>query len=213
MLASKVKPKWVFVKTDQLWPEIKLFVRSFNFAHSSWQERCDRWKTHVNVFASLKGGVEGDWKAIRISFLFEHLGILDTKFNVLLALNTLLLVAFNVLLNFLLNRRLVTGTIETLGVLFGVFWLVTTIICLIGERRLVWGDLGLVGGSRLTWNDFKEPAQFVSAEEGHVKALIIAVAKRTNKLRVAIGLTYVNVALLALTFIAALARVPHIRNP
>jgi len=182
---------------------------SLYFSHPSWQERCNQWEAHVNVYAVLNGEGDGEWKASRIRFLFEHLSILDTKFNVLLTVDTLLLVAFNVLLNFLLNKQLVIASVGWIAICFGLCWLITMIICLIGERRLVWGDLGLVGEQHLRWDELKETDKLKNAEAGHVTALIVAVAKRTNKFRVALLLTYFNVGFLAAEFIDVLLTVPH----
>jgi hypothetical protein len=135
----------------------------------------------------------------------------------LLTVNTLLLVAINVLLNLVVTTtHVVRLPVGIPAVLFGLFWLLTTITCLVGERRLVWGDLGFIGEQHFPWEDFKTEgktsetrSKFEIAEEEHVKALIVAVAKRTNKFRLAMGLTYFNVALLSLTFITAFWQVKH----
>jgi hypothetical protein len=206
-------PEFADVKTDSFWPEILLFLLSFNFAHRLWQKRCKKWLTHVNVFASLKADPDSrDWNETRITFLMNHLNILDTKFNMLLTVNTLLLIAVNGLINSPLPPKPLGPNTTRFVAVFWALWLVTTAICLIGERRLVWGDLGLIGKRRPEWQGLKklaesrnpeQPNDFKSAVEGHVNALIVAVAKRTNKFRVAVRLTYLNVIFSVLTFVAA----------
>jgi hypothetical protein len=211
-MAASDKPPvhhWVDVDTDPLWPELWLFLRSLNFSHDSWQDRCTQWQTHVNAQACLGGASENQWNASRIRILLEHLNILDTKFNVLLTVNTLFLVAFNVLLNYILTQKLLTKLLATVAVSFGACWLITSFICLMGERRLVWGDLGLKDREQMTWEKLRLPEALKDAEQRHVEALIVAVAKRTNKFRVGMLLTYFNVAFLAGEFIATIWRVMH----
>jgi hypothetical protein len=65
---------------------------------------------------------------------------------------------------------------------------------LVGERRLVWGDLGLIGAKSFSWRTCSDQS-LVFAEDEHVRALIVAVAKRTNKFRVAMLLTHINIGL------------------
>lgn len=155
------------------------------------------------------------WNATRIEFLFQHLTILDTKFGISLTFNSLLLLAINVLINILLNLLKSDGhfievphiyrtLLVSLTVSFGLSWILTTLLCLWGERRLVWGDLGLLSQGnrlqlgRLTSEKIKE------AEQKHVEALIMAVVKRSNKFRIVIVLTFVNVLILAGSFLTAL---------
>jgi hypothetical protein len=216
--------EWGEPRKDPFWPdEAKLFYFSFRIGHECWQTRCEWWLTHVNVSAYLKCNAEQSpqWQSARIDFLFAHLGVLDTKFNVLLAINTLLLIAANNLLNFAASANTSHVIGVPLGwsvVLFGIFWIITTITCLVGERRLVWGDLGRIGARRFTWQQLKpvtassDPNNLIAAVEEHVKTLIVAVAKRTNKFRVAMGLTYINVVFLFATAITALQQVwkPHV---
>jgi hypothetical protein len=203
-------PKWIDVKNDPLGPEVQLFLRSFNFAHKLWQQRCDRWETHVKVFTLIKQASPSTEKATRIDFLSHHLDILDSKFGILLNFNTLLLVAFNVVLNYLLNVHLVDQVFKWCGAMFGVFWLLTIATCLVGERRLVWGDLGTIDKDRYDGKDFEENPNLINvAGEQHIKSLIVAVVKRTNKFRVAVALTYANVTLMASAFIVAFWEISH----
>ena len=211
-----------------------------------WPERCDEWYTHATIFAYIKSGLSpnggkaavseqdakpGDtsakewegplWKERRITFLFEHLNILDTKLGMLLNFNSLLLIAVNILFGGLYNLvpkplstnahilslsgRDLIWTLAFLSVLFGAIWLLTTILCLLGERRLVWGNLGLVerGQRQVKLGSLKD-ASLLKAEEEHVQALVIAVVKRTNKFRVSSFLTIMNVGVLTLVFIVGL---------
>ena len=239
---------WIQAKRDRTFvEELGLLWRPFS--SRPWQDLCNQWQTHVNVFARVKcetppaGATHISWRATRIEFLFEHLNILDTKFGILLTFNSLLLIALNVLITILL--RLLYGSdaaqhtvsrsfqpcvsiLVILSVVFGFFWICTTLLCLLGERRLVWGDLGLVFPKptypvegRLQLEDVSgaincvhfdpaknglttDDAKIKKAEEEHVVALIIAVAKRTNKFRLAIGFTIFNVVLLAAAVVVAL---------
>jgi hypothetical protein len=217
-----------------------------------WPKRCDEWMIHATLFACIKGGLSPDgevsvvsdqdnqpeptdtgakkwegppWKEKRVTFLFEHLNILDTKLGMLLNFNSLLLIAINVLFGGLYNLvpkpfpadahiLVVSGVsayfliwaLAILSVVFGAFWLLITILCLSGERRLVWGDLGLIGRGkdRPPLAEFKDTRKLARAEEEHVQALVISVVKRTNKSRVANYLTIINVGVLALTFTVGL---------
>jgi len=210
-------PTWVDVKNDPLWPEVRLFLLSFNFALNRWQQRCNQWETHVKVFTRIERGSQSTEiasMATRINFLFRHLDILDNKFGMLLNFNTLLLVAFNVVLNYLLNVHLVDYFFKWCGAMFGACWLLTIATCLVGERRLVWGDLGIIDKRHVKWEDFAENPNLVNdAEKQHVRSLIVAVVKRTNKFRLAMLLTYGNVILMASAFIMAFWKISHQLEP
>lgn len=222
--------KWEDIYTDPFWfDEVRLFLSRCTFEEptSCWRKRCDEWYVHVTLFACIHSKISPPelnkigtdqtpphipWTTERIEFLFRHLNILDQKFGILLTFNSLLLVAINLLVDILLNlmkdHKGSISCVVSLSIAFGLFWFLTTILCLYGERRLVWGDLGLISnqGARLRSKllSMVTAEDVRNAEDRHVKALIIAVAKRTNKFRVAIRLTTLNVLLLAATFIAAL---------
>jgi hypothetical protein len=165
---------------------------------------------HVNAYAHLKCGLPEDYDFkkpptaglgdTRIRFLFDHLAILDGKFNIVLTFNSLLLIVMNILLGVLFNllstrpdvAKTISGDrsfIVFIGCegLFGILWLCVTIGCLFSLRRLVWGDL------RRT------------SEHEHVKQLIIAVAKRTNSFRISVFVTVLNICLTVGGFIAVAA--------
>jgi hypothetical protein len=129
------------VSSTQLWRQLPCGT-----APHPWAVRCDSWLKHVNAFACIKCEQPADCdcetastKATRITLCFDHLNILDGKFNLLLTFNSLLLIAMNVLLNILLNllSRPASQGLTTIaitgyrtflifvifGVVFGISWL------------------------------------------------------------------------------------------
>jgi hypothetical protein len=203
------------VETDPFREEFRLFLTPFPLAKTltaphPWAVRCDSWMEHVNVYAHLKCGLPEDYDFkkppterlgdTRIRFLFDHLAILDGKFNIVLTFNSLLLIVMNILLGVLFNLLSMRPDIASkiseywsfrvfVGCegLFGTLWLCVTIGCLFSVRRLVWGDL------RKT------------SEHEHVKQLIIAVAKRTNAFRISVFVTVLNICFAVGGFIAVAA--------
>lgn len=157
------------------------------------------------------------WGDARIAFLNDHLNILDGKINMMLTFNTLFLIAFNVLLNalfsltpkrtppqilhFVFDRYQLPALLLTcLTITFAIVWFCITFLCLLAARRIVWGDLGK-GLSESTLQSLIDPAGRLTGfnkeldivETAHVRALIVAIVKRTNKFRIASYLTWVNV--------------------
>jgi hypothetical protein len=200
------------VETDPFGKQFSLFVTRFPRAKTltaphPWALECDSWMEHVNAYAHLKCGLPEDYDFkkppterlgdTRVRFLFDHLAILDGKFNLVLTFNSLLLLAMNILLGVLFNLvstrpdvaskigeyRSFIAFVACEG-LFGFSWMAVTIGCLVSLRRLVWGDL------RKT------------SEHEHVKQLIIAVARRTNAFRISVFATVLNICLAVGGFIA-----------
>jgi len=71
-----------------------------------------------------------------------------------------------------------------------ILWVVNTLLCLSGVRRVTWGDLWKTDATE-------------EAEKAHVDALLIEVVKRTAKFRVAVSLTVGSVLLITVLAILA----------
>jgi len=206
---------WTRPDTRFLIDEIGLFVRPLSsLSRDPWKTRLDRWKVHIDVLATIR--VDGDVRTLqkgqaerlmalkgeRIAALKEHLDILDNKIGTLLNLNTLMLIGVNVLLGVVFNvvakPLSPTATLYLLGGSVGIFvlfWVGTTVICLVGARRVVWGDLWRTFTGEL---DAITQTQLVTAEEEHVSALIVTVARRTNKFRIGNLLLTLNAGVMCL---------------
>lgn len=159
------------------------------------------------------------WKAERITFLSKHLDVLDSKLGMLLNFNSLLLIAINVLyaafynlvkeipsfLNLKQFSAALIVALAGLSVVFGALWLAITILCLVGGYRVYWGDLGRGERDRhYSLEELNDPALPAAAEEKHVESLIVSIVRRTSRFRIASMLTFVNVAVLAITFLVGL---------
>ena len=130
----------VRVKTDPLKLEFRLAIS--RFSNPCWVDLCNSWMSHINAITCVKCNTQFDfeaasgeqasrpaWGDTRIRLLFDHLNILDSKYNIILTFNSLLLIAFNVLFNILLivlhnsntpvNKVLLYGFV-IVGVLFGI---------------------------------------------------------------------------------------------
>jgi hypothetical protein len=205
-MAAPPQPKLVFSKDRSFSTLAEFRLLSLRLRHAKWQERCRRWYMHIGTLVAIRQrGASSLPGGERIQLLFEHLAILDTKFSVLLTVNTLLLIIVNALLQFDRQSRYA----RVFAAAFGAAWLVIMILCLLGERRIVWGDLAKEvadpGDDLGRINETIAANDCVKAEEGHVQALIVEVARRTNKFRVAIWLTYWTVSLAILVFAAVIA--------
>ena len=261
-------PTWLDVDSDPWKPEWLLFGRSFlphRFDRQKtkrWSARCDDWAVHATMLACIKYTAPdpkgtATWKESRMDFLNWHLDVLDSKIGWLLNFNTLLLIAINVLFSAMYNlvpkdpHKDYTHSLFKPGVglasalvvecmVFGILWLIIVALCMFGERRLVWGDLGKDLGSakrerllsQMLTPDEKERAQAAAnadargltpeqvaeaekratldtteldnAEREHVRALIVAIVKRTNKFRIATFFTWLNILDLVLALITGL---------
>ena len=149
------------------------------FSGSRQKERIEHWREHAQTWREMIDENRTD----RIRFLSGHLDILDRKFGTLLQFQGLLPVAIATLLSGMRvvpnsNFRLILGA-------FGVSWLVNTLFCLLGVRRLEWGDLWLYRGDR------------GQAEDNHINRLIRAIVLRTSEFRIAAAITLLEILLIA----------------
>ena len=216
-----------------------------------WPERCDDWAVHASVYPRIKynnptAGLD-TFKESRMEFLNKHLDVLDSKIGWLLNFNTLRLIALNVLFgamyslvpkdssNHLPTHSLfqpgywLASTVVLLGLLFGLLWIAIVWLCMLGERRVIWGDLGkhltasqkrnllllmlskhereaaVANGAVPNTEDDKKAAtvndtDLAEAERTHVISTIITIVKRTNKFRIATYLTWFSIGdLIAIT--------------
>lgn len=88
------------------------------------------------------------------------------------------------------------------------------VFCLKGVRRVVWGDLGywvnqkpVAGNSR----KFEVSGPLEHAKEDHAKFLILSIARRTNRFRIATYITKL-VMILAIILFAFTAGITGISN-
>jgi hypothetical protein len=188
-----------------------------------WIKRCEAWLVHATAWAQLKeSSLAHGTKENRIAFLFDHLNVLDTKLGMLLNFNSILLVSINVMFSLISNftrapgeqslaRRLFMLHPQTMLIFIGASgffaacWFVATMLGLLGQRRLVWGDLGRIhektGARQLKVAELGDGALLERAEQEHVQALIVAVVKRSNKFRIATAVTLAGVIGLAVAIV------------
>ena len=195
-----------------------------------WITRCEAWLVHATAWAHLKESAEAPGPGnARIDFLFQHLSILDAKLGMLLNFNSILLISINVMFgligsftrgadekNHTLARRLFESHPGTMWVfitasaLFAICWFIATILGLLGQRRLVWGDLGRIHevvaqktrARHLQLAELDDQELLQRAEQEHVQALIVAVVKRSNRFRIATVVTIAGVVCLAVAIVA-----------
>ena len=203
---------------------LALVFRNKKKSSERWAKRHGAWLSHANTFTGIKcdahlkwndtGAAKEEkeeivldnaleWGETRIKFLSDHLDILDRKFGVLLQFQALLGIVVTILLSFKQreNIKLVwfSGSFQwwlyLLGVI-GIFWLVGTILCLTGIRRIVWGDMGEAVAKKDPHHT--EPPFVTDAEERHVGGLVDEIIERTAKFRLAVGTTIWNIFFLVL---------------
>ena len=206
---------WRDRKLDPFGEEWKLFRA--NPGDRGWVVRFEAWEKHFAVYKRIRGEADGDPEGGRIDSLFQHLNVLDAKFGILLSFTSFLLIGFNVLLSQI--RWLIEPwhgnslepfffwSIVTLSTLFGAFGLEVIWLCLAGVRRIIWGDLG---------KDIADPVSATpdaikGAHEQHLRDLIVELARRTNRFRVAMLFTRFQFFCLCLVLIfgAALVLLPR----
>ncbi|HWF02701.1 MAG TPA: hypothetical protein VHA06_03390 [Candidatus Angelobacter sp.] len=140
------------------------------------ERRCNVWDAHINRFTILKCGT-GQVGDARLKFVTEHLDILDRKFGVLLQFQALLATIGSIIFTGLYRATQSQGEYSDgfkwiLGSVC-VLWIIDTLLCLAGIRRIVWGDMST-------------PSNPSVAEQIQVGALRTEVIKRTAKFRVAV---------------------------
>jgi len=184
--------KWWTDSWKELLTELRI-IFDFNCTGAR-NERFENWKKHVNKFATIKCE-EKPWGATRIEFTAGHLDILDRKFAFLLTFQALLSGIITLAVNalkpesFYQAGKLGIWLLVLLAIGF-ILWVVNTLLCLSGVRRVTWGDLWKTDATE-------------EAEKAHVDALLIEVVKRTAKFRVAVSLTVGSVLLITVLAILA----------
>jgi hypothetical protein len=124
-----------------------------------------------------------DWKFERINFLRGYLDVVDRKLGTILQLQALLAAVASLLLSALVKsgQSIATISIPLSLRVFGIIFIVNTMICLISVTDIYFGNLQDVG------------------ESAYVKRMIHAVMMRTAGFRLAVPLTILSVILLALS--------------
>jgi hypothetical protein len=193
--------------------EWELFRHRNDLRHPCWKERLKTWRIHFALLHKMVGNGAAD-----IESMFQHLTILDGKFSLALALNSFVLTAVTFLLTHVPDM---TGTITNAplrGDLAKVFVVLSGIVgglclwniwnCLLGVRRLVWGDLSRWVNLRVDpSNEFRVDLEgdLDWVRDDHAKALIVAIATRTNRFRIAIYATKSILVLVIVLFVYTIA--------
>lgn len=211
------QPTWFDRPLDPIMEEWDLFIHPM--PNEKWDKRCCAWEQHFIIYKLIKA--DDGKKGVRMDSLFQHLTILDSKFNMLLAITSIAFVGFNILLAHLKDLmepfEATPYTVEVfllssvLSAVFGALGLWVIWLCLTGVRRLVWGDLGRDKPQAAQG----DPNAVADAEEYYIKDLIVAVAKRTNRFRVAMAITWWNFWILCLILLSGLflTLAPHFFIP
>jgi hypothetical protein len=184
-----------------------------------WDQRCLAWLVHFSVWETLKtvrrDSASADIDSAsekRIEFLFQHLGILDGKFGTLLTLNGLLVIAPGYLFAHMGDLQLLglaawQITLVWIAVaLFGACWSANVLLCLTAFRRLVWGNLGRdLYDPTHSWTAIQpclgNSKEIAKAEEKFVELLIMILADRSNRFRLAMSIQILMATvLIALVF-------------
>ncbi len=182
-----------------------LLLWEWSTSDECWFRRLEEWQSHLDVYFGLadraapaEGFLAGSigrssYGTRRIDHLFGHLGVLDTKFGMLLSVNAAMLGAFTFLLtNISKLLDYVRFPVSKAGVLLNVgfelfFYLLLLRLIVLslfnlwhilrGFRRIVWGDL----------NGFEGNPE--GGEQAQTDCLIISIARRTNVFRIVADVT------------------------
>jgi hypothetical protein len=158
------------------------------------------WDCHIARFTILKCG-NGPVGDSRIKYVTDHLDVLDRKFGVLLQFQALLATSGSVIVTGLYKATLGQGDYSDgakyLLEVMCVLWVVDTLLCLAGIRRLVWGDMGPF--------DAKASANS-TAEAVQVGAFRAEIIKRTAKFRIAVAILLIMVTMLPAMICVAINR-------
>jgi len=210
--------KWTRDTRDPFVDELNLFFRTRSDPNKKpWLTRLDDWERHVNLEAALRRGKSSEVSTIfakqpeerlvdlhdaRIAVLNEHLNVVESKIGMLFNLNTLVLIALNVMLGTVLNvfvKSPYPTVVELrwlagIAAAFGLIWVLITVICLLAARRIVWGDLGRMTSAEQPMDlSTASPKDVATAEQRQVRSMIVTLVARTNKFRVAVGLIWLEV--------------------
>jgi len=188
-----------------------------------WDQRCLAWLVHFSVWQTLKGVRRNSTSADidsaseeRIELLFQHLGILDSKFGTLLTLNGLLVIAPGYLfahMDDLQRLGLACWQITFVWIavaLFGACWSANVFLCLTAFRWLVWGNLGRdLYDPTHSWAAIQpcldNSEKIAEAEEKFVELLIMILADRSNRFRLAMSIQILMAILLIAVVFGGLA--------
>jgi hypothetical protein len=222
MHLSETPSEWVDIPKVKWREEFQLFLRRGindrlwqGRLTEWWIHVTARAALNRGLSSSATPGVPVPFQDARAEILFSHLSVLDTKFGFLLTFNSLLFLVpgtgLTLLADVFGNRwnDVPAGALAGLYALSGFFmcvWLLSTCLSLFGLREIVWGDLGFGGRMQQRILEDKpfpvhsKPLEFLLsnpgalsvAEQYYSQDLIIAVAKRSNKFRVAVRLVEVN---------------------
>jgi hypothetical protein len=194
---------------DEPKKEWQLFLHINKPQHECWKERLEKWCLHFALYQAIDSS-PGE----PIQSMFTHLTVLDGKFSLALTINSFILTATTFLVTHvsdmtaLLNNAPMKagfqdGLIGLSGVI-GIFSLLNMWNCLKGVRRVVWGDLG-------HWITAERPSNNPTAivlrgdvdraKHDHAKFLILAIARRTNRFRIAIYVTKFIMFMVSILFI------------
>lgn len=189
--------EWEGRETDNFRDEARLFCSP---SSNAWERRYIDLYKHVSAYADIHQHSAGiAHGTARIDFLLRHLDVLDTKFGFVLTFNGLLLTAVSLLAAHPLKSFKISLACLSLGssflpnfflTIFGLIWFATTLICVVGLRRVIWGEM--TGEKPLA-----------GEEDMQVRHLIRAAARRTNKFRIAMRLMIANVLVLGIAFVVS----------
>jgi hypothetical protein len=194
---------------DEPKKEWQLFLHINKPQHECWKERLERWRLHFAVYQVIDSSPGED-----IRSMFSHLTVLDGKFSLALTINSFILTATTFLVthvsdltallkNAAMKDGFQDGLIGLSGVI-GFFSLLNMWNCLKGVRRVVWGDLGHWLTAERASNNSTAIAlrgDFDRAKQDHAKFLILAIARRTNRFRIAIYMTKFIMFMVSILFI------------
>jgi uncharacterized membrane protein len=214
-----------------------------------WERRLFDWERHLDAYFQIadkkkKGGSYagtgptgtestatissysvGKHGTERIGWLFEHLQVLDAKFSMLLAVNSVVVALVGLSLN---ETTDLFGRMRSLG-LFGASWFQGLILAILsftimisffniwyairGFRRVVWGNLGCTDSANGEFDAAKREREYA-----HI--LILSLARRTNIFRIvahwtrwAIGLFMTFAVLAGVMFVIVFVRSTHQSDP
>ncbi len=217
-LDHKVKERSILARHRDRLFKVLLFRR--HVAPDVWLDRFEEWESHLTVYFELMdlnpGAIAAPTSSPparahgtrRIDRLFGHLAVLDSKFSMLLTVNTTMLGAFTLTLTQLRAYFVFLGFPATRAgfvvqelIEAPLFLLLSLLICgslfnlwhaLRGFRRIVWGDL----------DGYENDP--IAGERAQTDYLIISVARRTNLFRVIAHVTkqlYFGVVMLAVSLL------------
>lgn len=178
--------------------EWKLFWHRRNPRHECWKKRLEDWRVHFAIYRQLFSATP-DTTSVDIDSMGGHLSVLDNKFGQILTFNSLILTITTVLAG---HASDLAGLLKTdamkdeftkcfigLTMIIGLLCLMNMWNCLKGIRRVVWGDLGRWLQRAEAGTKVEVKGDFERARGDHAKFMLLSIARRTNRFRIAIYLT------------------------